>query len=165
MIIRKSFFKLELNCHLRIKRSWWYFSRGTLMYSLGMLTKLQGWIQASYAIIWMSIHLSPLGSNHLDVHLRNTLTLSRTRWWNLSRLGLLKRFFYLEWLANTVVVKKKTGKWCVCVDFTDLNKACPKDPFPMPRIDHLVDATVGHHRMSFLDAFQRYHQIPLALDD
>ena len=53
----------------------------------------------------------------------------------------------------------------VCVDFTDLNKACPKDPFPMPRIDRLVDATVGHSRMSFLDAFQGYYQIPLALDD
>ena len=73
--------------------------------------------------------------------------------------------FYPQWLANTVVVKKKTGKWRVCVDFTDLNRACPKDLFPMPRIDQLVDATVGHPRMSFLDAFQGYHQIPLALDD
>ena len=62
-------------------------------------------------------------------------------------------------------MKKKTGKWRVCVDFTDLNKACPKDPFPMPRIDQLVDATVGHPRMSFLDAFQGYHQIPLAVED
>ena len=53
----------------------------------------------------------------------------------------------------------------MCVDFTDLNKACPKDPFPMPKIDQLVDVTVGHIRMSFLDAFQGYHQIPLALDD
>ena len=51
------------------------------------------------------------------------------------------------------------------MDFTDLNKACPKDPFPIPRIDQLVDAAVGHPRMSFLDAFQGYHQIPLALDD
>ena len=64
-----------------------------------------------------------------------------------------------------MVVKKKSGKWRVCLDFTDLNKACPKDPFPMPKIDQLVDATVGHPRMSFLDAFQGYHQIPLALDD
>ena len=63
------------------------------------------------------------------------------------------------------MVKKKTRKSRVCVDFTDLNKACPKDPFPMPRIDQLVDATVGHPRMSFLDAFQGCHQIPLALDD
>ena len=53
----------------------------------------------------------------------------------------------------------------MCVDFTDLNKACPKDPFPMPKIDQLVDATVGHPRMSFLDAFQGCHQIPLALND
>ena len=53
----------------------------------------------------------------------------------------------------------------MCVDFTNLNKACPKDPFPMLRIDQLVDAMVGHPRMSFLDAFQGYHQIPLALDN
>ena len=53
----------------------------------------------------------------------------------------------------------------MCVDFTELNKACPKDPFPMPRIDQLVDVTVGHPRMSFLNAFQGYHQIPLATDD
>ena len=53
----------------------------------------------------------------------------------------------------------------MCVDFTDLNKAYPKDPFPMPRIDQLVDATIGHPRMSFLEAFQGHHQIPLALDD
>ena len=53
----------------------------------------------------------------------------------------------------------------MCVNFTDLNKACPKDPFPMPRINQLVDATISHHRMSFLDAFQGYHQIPLTLND
>ena len=63
------------------------------------------------------------------------------------------------------MVKKKNGKWRVCVDFTDLNKACPKDPFPMPKIDQLVHATVGHPQMSFLDAFQGYYQIPLASDD
>ena len=83
----------------------------------------------------------------------------------LKRARAIKEGFYSELLANTVVVKKKNGKWRVCVDFTDLNKACPKDPFPLLRIDQLVDATVGHPRMSFLDAFQRYHQIPLALDD
>ena len=56
----------------------------------------------------------------------------------------IKEVFYPEWLANTVVVKMKSGKWRVCVYFTDLNKACPKDPFPMPRIDQLVDATADH---------------------
>ena len=90
--------------------------------------------------------------------------LSRTRA-KLKQAGDIKEVFYPEWLANIVVVKKKTGKWHVCVDFTNLNKACPKNPFPMPQIDQLVEATVGHPRMSFLDAFQGYHQIALAVDD
>ena len=71
----------------------------------------------------------------------------------LNQAGAIKKVFYPEWLANTVVVKKKSGKWQVCVDFTDLNKVCPKDPFLMPKIDQLVDATIGHPRMSFLDTF------------
>ena len=83
----------------------------------------------------------------------------------LKQAGAIKEVFYPNWLANTVMVKKKNGKWRMCMDFTDLNKPCSKDPFPMPRIDQLVDATVGHPQMSFLDAFQGYHQIPLALDD
>ena len=83
----------------------------------------------------------------------------------LKQARVVTEVFYPEWLANTVVVKKKKGKWRVCVDFIYLNKACPKNPFPMPRIDQLVNATVGHPRMSFLDAFQGYHQIPLALGD
>ena len=77
----------------------------------------------------------------------------------------IKEIFYPEWLANTIIVKKKNGKWCICVDFTDLNKVCPKDPHPIPQIDQLVDATTGHPQMSFLDAFQGYHQIPLSLSD
>ena len=62
----------------------------------------------------------------------------------LKRAGAIKEVFYPEWLANTVVVKKKNGKWWVCVDFTDLNKACPKDPFHLPQINQLVDTTVDH---------------------
>ena len=53
----------------------------------------------------------------------------------LKRAGVIKEMFYPEWLANTVMVKKKSGKWRVCVDFIDPNKACPKDPFPIPQID------------------------------
>ena len=71
--------------------------------------------------------------------------------------GAIKEVFYLEWLTNMVVVKKKNGKWRVCVDFIDLNKAYPRDPFSIPRIDQLVDVTVGHPRMSFLDVIQGYH--------
>ena len=70
-----------------------------------------------------------------------------------KRAGAIKDVFYPEWLANTMVVKEKNGKWRVCIEFTNLNKACPKDSFPMPWIDQLVDATVGHPQMSFLDAF------------
>ena len=83
----------------------------------------------------------------------------------LKQAGAIKEVFYPDWLANTVVVKKKSGKWRMCVDFTDLNKACPKDPFLMPRIDKLVDAIVSHPWMSILDVFQGYHRIPLALDN
>ena len=75
----------------------------------------------------------------------------------LKQAGAIKEVFYPEWLANTVVVKKKNGKWWVCVDFTDLNKAYLKDPFPLPWIDQLVDATIGHPRISFLNTFQGYH--------
>ena len=71
----------------------------------------------------------------------------------LKQARAMKEVFYLEWLANIVVVKKKNEKWHVCVDFMDHNKVCPKDPFPIPRIDQLVDVMVGHSRMSFLDAF------------
>ena len=83
----------------------------------------------------------------------------------LKRARAIKEVFYPEWLANTMVVKKKNGKWQVCIDFTDLNKACPKDPFSLPQIDQLMDAMVDHPRMSFLDAFQGYHQILLTLND
>jgi len=83
----------------------------------------------------------------------------------LKEAGAIKEIYFPDWLANTVVVRKKNGNWRVCVDFTNLNRACPKDPFPMPKIDQLVDATFGHSRMSFLDAFQGYHQIALAAKD
>ena len=53
----------------------------------------------------------------------------------LKQTGAIKEVFYPEWLANTVVARKKSGKWRVCMDFTDINKACPKDSFPVPRID------------------------------
>ena len=83
----------------------------------------------------------------------------------LKHAGAIKEVFYPKWLANTIVVKKKSRKWKVYVDFMDLNKACTKDPFPILRIDQLVDTTFGHPRMSFLNAFQRYHQILLALSN
>ena len=64
-----------------------------------------------------------------------------------------------------VVVPKKGGKWRVCVDYTNLNDACPKDSFPLPCIDHIVDASVGHGMLTFLDAFSGYHKIPMYSSD
>ena len=71
----------------------------------------------------------------------------------------IREVFYSDWLANVVMVKKANGKWRLCVDFTDLNKTCPKDSYPLPRIDQLVDSTVGHKLLSFMDAFSEYNQI------
>ena len=59
---------------------------------------------------------------------------------NLLKAGFIREVKYLEWLANVVVVPKKGGKWRVCIDCTDLNDACPKDSFPLPRIDQIVNA-------------------------
>ena len=80
---------------------------------------------------------------------------------NLLKAGFIREVRYPEWLANVVVVPKKGGKWRVCVDYTDLNDACPKDNFPLPRIDQIVDASSGHGMLSFLDSFSGYHHIPM----
>jgi hypothetical protein len=68
-------------------------------------------------------------------------------------------------LANTVMVKNANGKWRMCIDFTDLNKACPKDEFPLPRIDSLVDAAASSELMSLLDCYSGYHQIWMKKED
>ncbi|PKA57822.1 RNA-directed DNA polymerase like [Apostasia shenzhenica] len=79
--------------------------------------------------------------------------------------GFIREITYPSWLANAVVVKKNSEKWRMCVDFTDLNKACPKDFYPLPKIDRLVDSSAGYSMMSFVDAFSGYHQIRMAEDD
>ena len=71
----------------------------------------------------------------------------------------IREVYYPDWLANVVMVKKANGKWRKCVDFTDLNRVCPKDSYPLPRIDTLVDSTARHHLLSFMDAFSEYNQI------
>ncbi|RVW82241.1 Transposon Ty3-I Gag-Pol polyprotein [Vitis vinifera] len=83
----------------------------------------------------------------------------------LLEAGFIREVSYPDWLANVVVVPKEEGKWRVCVDYTNLNNACPKDSFPLPRIDQIVDSTSGQGMLSFLDAFSGYHQIPISPDD
>ena len=69
--------------------------------------------------------------------------------------------FFPEWLANLVLVLKKNNKWRMFIDYTSLNKACPKDPFALPQIDQMIDSTAGCELLSFLDAYSGYHQIKL----
>jgi hypothetical protein len=69
------------------------------------------------------------------------------------------------WLANPVIVPKANGKLRMCIDYTSLNKACPKDPYPLPRIDQIVDSTSGCDFLSFLDAYSGFHQIRMSRED
>jgi len=68
---------------------------------------------------------------------------------------------YPTCIANTVLVKKASGKWRMCVEYTDLNKAFPKDPYPLPNIDHLIDNTFNYKTLSFIDAYSGYNQIKM----
>jgi len=71
----------------------------------------------------------------------------------LLSVGHIRKIQYPEWLTNVVLVKKANEKWRMCVDFTNLNKACPKDSYPLPSIEALVDSALGCKMLSFLDAF------------
>jgi hypothetical protein len=77
--------------------------------------------------------------------------------------GFIREVLHPEWLANPVLVLKKNKvDWCICVDYTDLNKHCPKDPFGLSRIDQVVDSTTDCSVLSFLYCYSGYHQISLA---
>jgi hypothetical protein len=78
---------------------------------------------------------------------------------------VIREVQFITWLANIVIVKKMNGKWRMCIDFIDLNKTCPKDNFPLPRIDTLVDQAAGSEMLSFLDCFSGYHQIWMRKED
>lgn len=79
--------------------------------------------------------------------------------------GFIRPSLYPKWVSNIVAVPKRNGMIRICIDFTNLNKACPMHPYPLPRVSELVDATAGHERLSFLDAFSGYNQIPLYKPD
>jgi hypothetical protein len=81
---------------------------------------------------------------------------------NLLSAGFIREVFHPEWLANHVLVKKNK-KWRMCVDYTSLNKVCPKDPFSLPRIDQVVDSIAGCETLYFLDAYSGYHQIEMCV--
>ena len=79
----------------------------------------------------------------------------------LLEANFIREVYYPDWLANVIMVKKANGKWRMCIDFTDLNKACPKDSYPLLRIDTLVDSTARNQLLSFMEAFSGYNQIKM----
>ncbi|GKB06437.1 reverse transcriptase domain-containing protein [Tanacetum coccineum] len=79
--------------------------------------------------------------------------------------GIMKEVHYHSWLSNPVMVKKHDGSWRMCVDFKDLNKACPQDGYPLPEIDWKVESLCGYPLKCFLDAYKGYHQIKMAEED
>jgi hypothetical protein len=80
--------------------------------------------------------------------------------------GFIREVFHPEWLANPVLIRKKnTNEWRMCVDYTDLNKHCPKDPFGLPRIDRVIDSTASSDLLCFLDCYSGYHQIAIKEED
>ena len=83
----------------------------------------------------------------------------------LLEIDMIREVHFPRWLANVVVIQKKNGKWRVCVDFTDLNKACPKDPSPLPHIDSMINAVADHEMLTFMDASSGFHQIQMEPSD
>ncbi|GJX66827.1 reverse transcriptase domain-containing protein [Tanacetum coccineum] len=79
--------------------------------------------------------------------------------------GIMKEVHYHSWLSNPVMVKKHDGTWRMCVDFKDLNNACPKDCYPLPEIDWKIESLCGYPFKCFLDAYKGYHQIKMAKED
>ena len=73
--------------------------------------------------------------------------------------------YHLDWLTNLVLVRKRNREWRMCVDYSDLNKHCPKDPFGLPRIDEVIDPIASCELLCFLDCYSRYHQIMLKEED
>ena len=84
----------------------------------------------------------------------------------LLKASFIREVLHTQWVANPVLVPKKgTNELRMCVDYTGLNKACPKDPFALPRIDQVIDSTAGSELLCFLDAYSGYHQIKMRKSD
>nr|CAN73642.1 hypothetical protein VITISV_007331 [Vitis vinifera] len=109
-------------------------------------------------------HAKPVKQKLRRLHPRWSLQVKEEIQKQLS-VGFILVVEYPEWLANVVPIPKKDGKVRVCVDFRDLNKASPKDDFPLPHIDLLVDSTAGHSMLSFMDGFSGYNQLLMAPED
>jgi hypothetical protein len=83
----------------------------------------------------------------------------------LLEVGFIRLLDYPSWLSNPVLVEKPDGSWRMCIDYTSLNKACPRDEHPLPHICQIVDSMATSELLSFLDTYSGYHQISLITDD
>jgi hypothetical protein len=124
------------------------------------------WI--SYGIVEHKLHLDPKVKpikqrlHHFTQHKKDVMKREIAR---LLDTSFIKEVYHPDWLANPILVPKKNKDWKMCVDYTDLNKACKKDPFGHPWIDQVIDSTIGCSLLSFLDCYSGYHQIPLQVED
>jgi hypothetical protein len=110
--------------------------------------------------LWIKLGSKPVKQrlHHFDKEKRRVIGEEITK---LLAAGFIREVYHPEWLANSVLVKKKNGKWRMCVDYTSHNKACTKDLFSLPCIDQVVDSTAGCETLCFLDAYSGYHQIAM----
>nr|KYP66243.1 Transposon Ty3-G Gag-Pol polyprotein [Cajanus cajan] len=117
-------------------------------------------IDANFICHWLEIHKEAKPVAHRKRKVggeRREAIITETQ--KLLNAGFIREIKYTTWLENVVLVKKSSRKWRMCVHYTDLNKACPKESYPLPSIDRLVDEASGHALLSFLDAYSRYNQI------
>jgi hypothetical protein len=83
----------------------------------------------------------------------------------LLEVGFNRLVDYPSWIANPILIKKPDDSWHMCIDYTSLNKVCPKDEYPLPHICQIIDSTTSCELLSFLDVYWGYHQISLIIDD
>jgi hypothetical protein len=120
-------------------------------------------------LIEHSLNINPKATpkrQHLHCFTGDTRDAIKKELAKLLAAGCIREVFHPEWLANPVLVRKKNlNEWRMCVDYTDLNKHCPKDPFGLPRIDQVIDSMVGSDLLCFLDCYSGYHQIAIKEED
>ncbi|GJW30837.1 reverse transcriptase domain-containing protein [Tanacetum coccineum] len=109
-------------------------------------------------------HVKPIKQNKRGLGPdRNMAAYKETE--ELTKAGILRKVKHQTWVANPVMVKKSDGGWRMCVDFTSINKECPKDCYPLPEIDRKIESLSGFRLKCFLDAYKGYHQIQMAEED
>ncbi|GKA67736.1 reverse transcriptase domain-containing protein [Tanacetum coccineum] len=109
-------------------------------------------------------HIKPIKQNKRSLGLNHNTSSSKEAE-ELTKAGILQKVKHQMWVANLVMVKKNDGGWRMCVDFTDINKACPKDCYPLPEIDWKMESFAGFRLKCFLDAYKGYHQIQMMEGD